>query len=191
MIHRREISSGFLVGFNSHAAPHTRPVILLVFFFFFFPPCSFWWKHYIKDQTQRFLLSFSDSTCYTVFVLIFVLFPKLSLLLHSPSTAAILNSALSLTSLFGCAKGEFKVTLKYQTSCEVDHTCVWCHSLKTLYVEIVLPFSLLFFCATQLVLSGLIWSQRGEVRPHGDEAMLIMWHRIWCVWSEAGPLISN
>lgn len=43
-----------------------------------------------------------------------------------------------------------------------------------------LPFLL------HLVLSGLIWRRRSEVRPYGDEAMLIMWHHIWCVWSVCG-----
>lgn len=49
----------------------------------------------------------------------------------------------------------------------------------------ILESSLPFFWL-HLVLSGLIWSRRSEERPYGDEAMLIMWHHIWCVWSVCG-----
>lgn len=75
-------------------------------------------------------------------------------------------------------------TLKYHTGCEVDHICVWSQSLKKLRRKILLASSLPFLL--HLVLSGLIWSRRSEVRPYGDELMLIMWHNIWCVWSVCG-----
>lgn len=97
----------------------------------------FWWEHYIKDQTQRFLLSFSNSTCYRECLSESLnFFPQLSHQPHSSSSscccssAALLNSPLSISSLFGyCTQGEFKVTLKYHTSCEVHHTCIWSQSL--------------------------------------------------------------
>lgn len=107
---------------------------------------------------QKFLLSLSDSTCYTVFVLISVLSAQLSLLLPPSSSAAILNSALSLSSLSGhCTHGEFKVTLKYHTSCEVDHTCVWSQSLlKKKIVERDIPGLLPPFSVAPLTLSYLL-----------------------------------
>lgn len=75
-----------------------------------------------KIKRRGFSFSFSDSTCYTRFVLIFLLFPQLSLLLHS---GYVQFSIVSFTlTLFDCGQEEFKVPLKYQTSCEVDHTCV-------------------------------------------------------------------
>lgn len=98
----------------------------------------------ITSKTQKFLFSWSDSTCYTVFVLISTSSTTF-FLASSPASAAILNSALCLSSVFGhCTQKEFKVTLKYHASCEVDHTCVWSQSLKKMWSEIFLaspPFS--------------------------------------------------
>lgn len=91
----------------------TRAVIFPVFPFFSFL-WFFWWEHYIKDQTQRFLLSFSNSTCYSECLSESLnFFAQLSHQPHSSSSsrccssAALLNSPLSISSLFGyCTQGE-------------------------------------------------------------------------------------
>lgn len=183
MMSRGYTGERFLVGFYSD--PHDGgyfPCVIVVFLFVVF-------DGNITSKTQKFLLSWSDSRCYTVFVLICTFYPTTFCLAPlSVFSIHIKFFLLSCSPLFGhCIQKEFKVTLKYHTSCEVDHTCVWSQSLKNIAeVDIPgnhprsLPFPL------HLLLSGLIWWRRSAVSPYGDEGMLIMWHHIWCVWSVCG-----
>lgn len=108
--------------------------------------------------------SLSDSTCYSVCLNICTS-PQLSLLLHSssPFSAATLNSAFSLSSLSGlCTHREFKVTLKYHTSCKVDHTCVWRKENKI--VEGDIPGFHPPFSVAPLTLSYLVKFGAAEAR---------------------------
>lgn len=136
----------------------------------------------------------------TVFVLISVPSPQLSLLLCSPSSAAISNSASSLSPLFGhCIRKEFKVTLKYHASCEVDHTCVWSQSLKKIVAGdspgILPPFSV----APCPIWSNLAAQERGEtvwrwgdannVAPH-LMCLKCLWPLRPALWSATNLMVS-
>lgn len=157
---------------------------MFFFFFSFFPPGGFWWKNYILDERKSFQLSFFGSVYYTI-PWIFELSLQLSSQLPPPQLYQI-QPRLNLCYLAIILRESSK-SLKHHTSGEVHHIHICSHPLKKKntgmrYYTYRLPPSTLC-CMSHVVLSALIWCLRGEVRPYGDEAMLIMWHHIWSVWS--------
>lgn len=186
----------FLVGFYSDPAPHKGGVIFLGFFLLVV------FDGNITSKTLRSLLSLSDSTCYTVFVLISVLFSTT----FSPASLSLFSSyiKISLSALFGhCIQGEFKVTLKYHTSCEVDHTCVWSQSLKKkswgeIFLASFLPFLLRHSPCP--IWSNLEPEKRGEtvwrwgdannVAPH-LMCLKCLWPVRPALWSATNLMVSE
>lgn len=99
-----------------------------------FPSCGFFDGN-ITSKIKHKGFSFHSPTQHVIANVCLNLWTFLHNFLTSPTplphpAQALLNSPLSISSLFGyCTQGEFKVTLKYHTSWEVHHTCIWSQSL--------------------------------------------------------------